>query len=100
MIENACPYAPGEVKPEVMQSALRQEVFWVRFKNVKLLALLGSVLALTLMYSFSYPSLNWGGSPVLFQDWYIVKMSLYTYLLGMITYYFRAQAHQQKKNKE
>jgi len=97
MIENACPYAPGEVKPEVMKSAIRRDVSLMRLKNVKLLALLGSVLALTLLYRYSYPSLNWGGSPVLFQDWYIVKMSLYTYLLGMITHYIRRY---QKQNRE
>ncbi|TRO52911.1 hypothetical protein E2P71_07065 [Candidatus Bathyarchaeota archaeon] len=97
MIENACPYAPGEVKPEAMQRSVQRNASLMRFRNVKLLALLGSVLTLTLLYVYSYPSFNWEGSPFLFQDWYIVKMSLYTYLFSMITHYIREY---QKQNRE
>jgi hypothetical protein len=97
MIENACPYAPGAVKPESMPSAIVKGGWTVRIRNGKLLVLLFSILALTLLYGFSYSSLNWSGSPVLFQDGYVVKMSVYTYLLSMITYYFRG--YRQKKRE-
>lgn len=95
MIENACPYAPGVVKPESIPSPREQSNTVKRLLNGKLVLLVVSLVALTLLYSYSYPSLNWGGSPVLFQDWYIVKMSFYTYVTGMITYYFRE--YRQKK---
>jgi hypothetical protein len=89
MIENACPYAPGELKPESMPGPANNRGVLRRLRNGKTIALLFSIFALTLLYGYSYPSLNWGGSPVLFQDWYVVKMSIYTYLISMITYYFR-----------
>lgn len=89
MIENACPYAPGVVKPESIPGPREQSGRVKRHLNGKLFLLVASLIALTLLYHYSYPSLNWGGSPVLFQDWYIVKMSLYTYVTGMITYYIR-----------
>ena len=89
MIENACPYAPGVVKPESIPSPREQSSMAKRVINRKSVLLVVSLVALTLLYRYSYPSLNWGGSPVLFQDWYIVKMSLYTYVTGMITYYIR-----------
>ena len=89
MIENACPFAPGEVKPESMQSTLNHNVWMRRFIIGKGLMLIGSILALTFLYGYSYTSLNWGGSQVLFQDWYIVKMSLCTYLISMITHYLK-----------
>ena len=95
MIENACPFAPGEVKPKLMRNALKREGFF-RIGNLKLLLLMGSVLCLTILYSYSYSSLNWERSPFLFQDWYIVKMSIYTYLMGMITYYIRVYQKQKR----
>ena len=96
MIENACPYAPGAIKPDSMPRPQGQISILRKLFNGKFLLMLLSIVALTLLYSHSYPVLNWGGSPVLFQDWYIVKMSIYTYVSGMIAYYFREQ---RRKNK-
>jgi hypothetical protein len=98
MIENACPFAPGVAKPESMQSTLSKGSLMGKIRIGKVLILLGSIIALTLLYRYSYPSLNWGGSSVLFQDWYIVKMSIYTYLLGMITYYLKGYQKQKRVN--
>ena len=89
MIKYACPFAPGAVKPESIRVHRDQPSLLKRILNKKTLFMILSLLALTILYSRSYSSLNWGGSPVLFQDWYIVKLSFYSYLSGMITYYFR-----------
>jgi len=89
MIENACPFAPGEVKPESIKGLKNQSSLLKHVLNKKTLVLIGSLIALIILYSRSYSSFNWDGSRVLFQDWYIVKMSFYTYLSGMITYYFK-----------
>ena len=96
MIENACPFPPGAVKPETIQGSRNQSSLLRRLLNKKTLFLIASMVALTILYTRNYESLNWRGSPVLFQDWYIVKMSFYTYLSGMITYYFREYRHKKK----
>ena len=96
MIENACQYPPGAVKPESIQGPRNQSDLLKKILNKKTLLLVVSLLALTILYSQNYSSLNWGGSPVLFQDWYIVKMSFYTYISGMITYYFREYRRKKK----
>ena len=95
MIENACQFPPGAVKPESIQGPRDQSSLLKKILNKRTLFLIVSLLALTVLYSRNYSSFNWGGSPVLFQDWYIVKMSFYTYISGMITYYFRE--HRRKK---
>lgn len=97
MIENACPYAPGVLKPDSMPTPKGQTSPLRRLFNGKLLVLLICIAALTLLYSYCYQSLNWGGSPVLFQDWYIVKMSIYTYVSGMIAYFFREYRRKERK---
>jgi len=96
MIENACPFPPGAVKPESIHGPRDQSSLLKRILNKKTLFLIVSMIAVTILYSRSYSSFNWGGSPVLFQDWYIVKMSFYTYISGMITYYFREYRHKKK----
>ena len=96
MIENACQFPPGATKPESIQGPRDQSNLLKKVLNIRILFLIVSLLALTVLYSRNYSSLNWGGSPVLFQDWYIVKMSFYTYISGMITYYFREHRHKKK----
>jgi len=96
MIKHACPFPPGVVKPESIQGPRDQSNLLKRILNKKTLFLIVSLIAVTILYSRSYSSLNWGGSPVLFQDWYIVKMSFYTYISGMITYYFREYRNKKK----
>lgn len=88
MIEYACPFAPGETKPESMKSPRRTERLSF-LKNKRLIVLVFSVLCLILIYTNSYPYFEWEGSKVLFRDGYIVKMSFYTYLSSMITYFIR-----------
>jgi hypothetical protein len=99
MIKNACQFPPGEVKPESIHGPRDQSSLLKRILNKKILVLLASLLALIIVYSRNYSSLNWGGSPVLFQDWYIVKMSFYTYISGMITYYFREYRPKKKAKR-
>ena len=96
MIKNACPFAPGAVKPDSFGGPRDQSSVLKRLLNRKFLFLLISLIALTVLYGRSYSSLNWGGSPVLFQDGYIVKMSFYTYVSGMLSYFIRK--YKQKKN--
>ena len=95
MIKNACPFAPGAVKPVSLGGSRDQSRVLKRLLNRKFLFLLISLIALTVLYGRSYSTLNWGGSPVLFQDWYIVKMSFYTYVSGMLSYFIRR--YRQKK---
>jgi hypothetical protein len=89
MIKNACPFAPEAVKPVSIQSPRDRASVLKRFLNRKKLILLLSIVALTIVYSLNYSSLTWGGSSVLFQDWYIVKMSFYTYISGMVAHFIR-----------
>ena len=96
MIKNACPFAPGEVKPKSVPINSNQEGLLKRLVNRKLIALILSLVGLTLVYSHNYSNLNWEGSKVLFNDWYIVKMSLYTYLTSLISFFIREQRRKQR----
>lgn len=96
MIENACPYAPDAVKPESIPGPRNQSNILKKILNKKSALLIASLLALTVLYTRNYSSLHWEGSPVLFQDWYIVKLSLYSYLTGMITYFVRKYRKERK----
>jgi hypothetical protein len=89
-IVNACPFAPGAVKPATMEvpsqvglTMRRRRVTW------KSSVLVLSFLSLVLLYSHSYPSLNYSGIPVLFQDWFFIKMSIYTYVTSMLGFFIK-----------
>lgn len=88
MIEYACPFAPGAAKPESMERPRRKERLSF-LKNKKLIILVFSVLCLMIFYTSCYPYLEWEGSKVLYQDGYIIKMSFYTYISSMLTYFIR-----------
>ncbi len=96
MINNACPFAPGEVKPRSIPVNSNHEGLLNRITNGKLIVLVLSLVGLTLVYSHSYSDLNWEGSSVLFNDWYIVKMSLYTYLTSLISFFIREHRRNQR----
>jgi hypothetical protein len=98
MIENACPFAPDEIKPEVMTSASNSKGWIYKLINFKLIFVFLTLLALTLLYNYSYPSLEQVGSRVLYQDGYIVKMSFYTYMFGMISYFIRERRRKKRVN--
>jgi hypothetical protein len=89
-IVNACPFAPGVAKPASMAvpspaglTMRRRLVTW------KSSVLVLSFVSLTLLYSYSYPTLNYSGVPVLFQDWFFIKMSLYTYVTSMLGFFIK-----------
>ena len=96
MIDNACPFAPGEMKPKSIPVNSNHTGVLKRITNGKLVVLVLSLVVLTLVYSFNYPDLNWEGSSVLFNDWYIVKMSLYTYATSLISFFIREQRRKQR----
>jgi len=89
MIENACPFAPGEAKPKSITVKSNQEGLLKKLANRKLIALVLSLVVLIFVYSRSYSDLNWEGSNVLFNDLYIVKLSFYTYLTSLISFFIR-----------
>ena len=96
---NACPFAPGVAKPVSMprpdlpRLSLRSRVF--NWKNT-VLAL--SFMTLVLMYIYNYPQLEYSGMPLLFEDYYFVKMSLYGYAASMIGFYIREHKKKQRQN--
>lgn len=87
---NACPFAPGEVKPasipepNVPRRSIREKIV-----NRRSIILVLSFVSLTLLYSYCYPALKYSGKPLLFEDFYFIKLSLYSYVATMIGYYVR-----------
>ena len=96
-IVNACPFAPGVAKPAIMPGPNLPKVsLWNKMVNRKTIILVLSLVSLTLLYSHNYPALNYSGKPLLFEDMYFVKLSLYTYVSSMIGYYIREHKRKQK----
>ncbi len=97
-IMNACPFAPGLAKPASMPGpklprlSLRNKVV-----NRKTVILVLSLVSLTLLYSYNYPELNYSGKPLLFEDMYFIKLSLYTYVTSMVGYFIREHKRKRKQ---
>jgi hypothetical protein len=89
MIENACPFAPDASKPESMPRPVKRRESLIGKGSVKKIIMILCIVALTLLYAHSYPSPYWSGKSIWFQDWYIAKIGLYSYIIVMITFYFR-----------
>ena len=95
MIENACPFAPGDIKPKKIDSPSIEKRLVSRIVNVRFIILLLTFLALTLLYNYYYLPNIWNSTPIVLQDYFIVKMSFYTYISGMISHFIR-----ERKRKE
>lgn len=96
-IVNACPFAPGVVKPASMPAPkLPTITTWNKVVNRKTIVLVLSFVALTLLYSYNYPALNYSGKPLLFEDAYFIKLSIYSYVTSMIGYFIREHKRKQK----
>ena len=65
--------------------------------NRKAIILVLSLVSLTLLYSHNYPALNYSGTPLLFEDMYFIKMSLYTYITSMVGYFIREYKRKQRQ---
>jgi hypothetical protein len=70
--------------PKLPKFALRNKVV-----NRKAIILVLSFVSLTLLYSYNYPSLNYSGTPLLFEDTYFIKLSIYSYIASMAGYFIR-----------
>ena len=89
-ITNACPFAPGVAKPGSMAAPFTPRLTMRRrLVNWKSGLLVLSFVSLVLLYSYSYPSLNYSGTPFLFEDGYFIRMSLYTYVSSMLGFFIK-----------
>ncbi len=96
-IINACPFAPGVAKPASMATpSVPGLTMRRRLVNRKSSILVLSFVSLTLLYSHSYPSLNFSGTPFLFEDGFFIKMSIYTYVTSMLGYYLKEYKRRNK----
>lgn len=87
---NACPFAPGVDKPESMAAPSTPRLTMRRrLVNWKSGLLVLSFVSLVLLYSHSYPSLNYSGTPFLFEDGFFIRMSLYTYVSSMLGFFIK-----------
>lgn len=95
---NACPFAPGVVKPASMQAPkLPRLTLRNKMVNRKSVILVLSLVSLTLLYSYNYPALNYSGTPILFEDSYFIKLSLYSYVASMVGHFIKEYKRNQKK---
>ncbi len=85
----ACPSAPGITKPASMDTRSIFKRTRRRLVNRKSIVLVLSFVSLILLYSYSYPSLNYSGTPFLFEDDFFIRMSLYTYVTSMLGFYIK-----------
>jgi len=89
-IVNACPFAPGVAKPASMAAPrVPRLTMRNRLVNRKSTVLVLSFVSLVLLYSYSYPSLNYSGTPFLYEEGYFLKMSLYTYVTSMLGFFVK-----------
>ncbi len=89
-IINACPFAPGVAKPASMDTpSLPRLMMRKRLVNWKSSLLVLSFVSLVLLYRHSYPSLNYSGTPFLFEDSFFIKMSIYTYVTSMLGFFIK-----------
>lgn len=96
-IRNACPFAPGVAKPASMATpSYTRLTTWRRLVNWKSSILVLSFVGLILLYSHSYPSLNYSGTPLLFEDGFFIKMSIYTYVTSMLGFYIKEYKRRNK----
>lgn len=88
-IVKACPFAPGAVKPASIAVPRAPRLAMGRLVNRKSTFLVLSFVGLLLVYGYSYPSLNYPGTPFLYEESYFLKMSLYTYMSGMLGFFIK-----------
>jgi hypothetical protein len=97
MIKNACPYPPGERKPKTMPPPIAGNGQMKNLYTLKNLIIILCFLTLILIYTQNYHMLDQSNKPVLFQDWYTIKMSIYTYTSIMLTHFIRQHKRKQKE---
>ena len=77
-------------KPESMAApSMPRLTMRSRLVNWKSSLLVLSFVSLVLLYSHSYRSLNYSGTPFLFEDGFFIRMSLYTYVTSMLGFFFK-----------
>jgi len=96
---NACPFAPGIAKPaSIPRPNLPRFSLRARVLNWKTITLGLAMVTMMAMYIYNYPYLEFSGKPFLFEDFYFLKMSMYTYVASMVGHFIREYKKKQRKN--
>jgi len=97
---NACPFPPGEPKPEAMDVAPRPRTLLLRrLMSGRALALALAFMALTAVYVYSYQDINLPNKSLMYQPEFAVALSMYTYASVMITHFIKRYRDRARKNR-
>lgn len=89
-VSRACPFAPGLAKPDSIPGPRRPRAqLRRRLVNRRSVALVLSLAGLVLLYGYSYPWLEHPRGALLFEDDYLVKLSVYSYVASMLGFFIR-----------
>lgn len=96
---NACPFPPGEPKPEAMDVAPRPRTPLLRrLMSGRTLALALAFIALTALYVHSYQNMSLPDKSLMYQPDFAAALSMYTYASVMLTYFIRRYRNRARKN--
>jgi len=92
---NACPFPPGEPKPEAMEHAPRR-INPRALLNRRSLALTLAFFALVALYVYGSPGMSSNTESLLNQKNFVISLSLYTYVSVMLTHFIKLYKKKQK----
>ena len=95
---NACPFPPGEPKPDAMEAAPRRRQPRALLGR-RLLTLALALIALVSLYVYRSPAMSPNAKPLLYQENFAIRLSLYTYASVMLTHFIRRYRGRSRENK-
>ena len=97
---NACPFPPGEPKPEAMDVAPRPRTPLLRrLMSGRALTLALAFIALTATYVYSYQNMSLPDKSLMYQPDFVAALSMYTYASVMLTYFIRRYRDRARKSR-
>lgn len=85
----ACPFAPGEIKPDSIYVPHGHGDENRRSLTLKIVIVVIAMVGLALIYNFVYNDLSLTNEPILLWDDFVLSLGIYTYVSCMLVFFIR-----------
>ena len=93
----ACPFAPGELKPDSIYVAPGHNRDHRKTLTRKIVFIVVAMVGLAFLYSYIYSDFSLTGEPMLYWDDFVFSLGVYTYLSFMVAFFIKQHKRKMKR---
>lgn len=98
-LSEACPFAPGEIKPESIYVPHGHASDSRKALTLRIVIVVIAMFGLALLYSYFYNDLSLTREPMIFWDEFVLSLGIYTYVSCMLVFFIMQYKRKTKQTE-